>query len=118
MKKFIFTSMMVFLSFLMNAQPPQGQANKGETYGEKITAAGAVSLGDLDKSLKKNGTFKGKVTGVVKEACSKKGCWMVMELPDKTKMQVKFKDYGFFVPAAIVGKTVVLKEAHNKRFSR
>lgn len=34
---------------------------------------------------------------------------MNIELPDKTNMQVKFKDYAFFVPSAIVGKTVVLE---------
>lgn len=31
-----------------------------------------------------------------------------MELPDKTKMQVKFEDYAFFVPMDLVGKTVVI----------
>ncbi|MCH5715317.1 DUF4920 domain-containing protein [Niabella hibiscisoli] len=41
-------------------------------------------------------------------SCPKKGCWMEVELEDKSKMFVKFKDYAFFVPMDIVGKSIVL----------
>lgn len=108
MKKILLTAAMAFLSFAINAQPPAGDAKPGDTYGEKISADGSVSLKDLNKKLKKDGEFTGKIKGTVIGSCEKKGCFMMMELPDKTKMQVKFKDYGFFVPTAIVGKTVVL----------
>lgn len=109
MKKILMTLIVAFLAFAVNAQPPAGDAKTGDGYGEKISADGAVSLKDLDKKLKKDGAFSGKIKGVIKESCATKGCWMTMELPDKTKMQVKFKDYAFFVPSAIVGKTVVLE---------
>lgn len=33
---------------------------------------------------------------------------MQLEMPDQSKVLVKMKDYGFFVPAAIKGKTVVI----------
>lgn len=37
-----------------------------------------------------------------------KGCWVTLETTDKTKIMVKMKDYGFFVPTAAIGKTVVM----------
>lgn len=109
MKKVLLTIAIAFSALLVNAQPPEGNANPGDSYGSKIDAKGAISLASLTKKLKKNESYTGKITGVVKESCAKKGCFINMELPDKTKMQVKFKDYAFFVPSAIVGKTVVLE---------
>lgn len=115
MKKILLTVLIAFAAFAVNAQPPAGNANAGDSYGEKIDAKGAISLAALNSKLKKNETFTGKVTGEVKEVCAQKGCWLTMELPDKTKMQVKFKDYAFFVPSALLGKTVVLEgEARQK----
>lgn len=102
-------------SLVLTAQPPAGPANPGDSYGEKISADGAISLKDLDKKLKKSETVNAKIKGKVVEVCSKKGCWLTMEMPDKSKMTVKFKDYAFFVPADISGKTVVLNgEARRK----
>ena len=91
------------------AQPPAGPANPGDTYGEKITARGAVPLEKLNKALAKKDTVTTKITGKVLASCPKKGCWMDVELADKSKMFVKFKDYAFFVPTDIVGKTIVLE---------
>lgn len=104
----------LFTTFLM-AQPPAGNADKGEVYGEKLNADGAISLTDLATKLQADKKFKGKIVGTVIESCTSKGCWLKMELPDKTKMQVSFKDYGFFVPKAIAGKKVILEgEARQK----
>ncbi len=115
MKKLLLSAVIAFSAFVINAQPPAGPANQGDSYGEKIDSKKAISLAELNKKLKKNETYTGKVTGVVTEVCTTKGCWLTMQLPDKTKMQVKFKDYGFFVPTAILGKTVVLEgEARQK----
>ncbi len=108
MKKILLTAIIAIGAFAINAQPPAGEAKPGDSYGEKVSADGALSLADFNKKLKNGGTYSGKIKGVVKESCATKGCWMTMELPDKTKMQIKFKDYGFFVPSAIAGKTVVL----------
>lgn len=49
-----------------------------------------------------------KITGKVLEVCSKKGCWMTLEMPNGDPMRVTFKDYAFFMPKNIAGKTVVL----------
>ena len=49
-----------------------------------------------------------KVVGKVLEVCPKKGCWIKLELNDKTTATVKMKGYSFFVPTALEGKTVVI----------
>lgn len=98
----------LFVGLSGYAQPPAGDAKKGDSYGEKITDKGAISLAELGKQLDKKDSVTAKIKGKVLEVCSKKGCWVSMELPDKSKVFVKFKDYGFFVPTALSGKTVVL----------
>ncbi|HRN46655.1 MAG TPA: DUF4920 domain-containing protein [Niabella sp.] len=115
MKKLFAFAFALFFASALIAQPPAGPANKGDSFGDKISAKGAVSLEKMTKTLDKNTVFTGKIKGTVKEVCSNKGCWIKMELPDKTQMQVKFKDYGFFVPTALAGKTVVLNGKAEKK---
>jgi hypothetical protein len=38
----------------------------------------------------------------------KKGCWLKLALNDSTTAFVKMKDYAFFLPTAVKGKTIVL----------
>ena len=108
MLKTILCLAVFFACGVLYAQPPAGAAKKGEIYGKKITATNAITLKELESQLAKQETVTAKIKGTVKEVCSKKGCWVTMELPDKTQMMVKFKDYAFFVPTALSGKTVVL----------
>jgi hypothetical protein len=55
-------------------------------------------------------SLNAKVTGKVSAVCKAKGCWMTMisEKPGQPDMRVTFKDYAFFMPKDIVGKTVVI----------
>jgi hypothetical protein len=41
MKKLIFATIVLLVSFDINAQPPAGNADKGDTYGNKVKAKGA-----------------------------------------------------------------------------
>ncbi len=53
-----------------------------------------------------------RLYGMVEKTCPKKGCWMwVKDIKDpKTKIWVRFKDYGFFVPKkGAAGRLVVLE---------
>ncbi|MFY1046432.1 DUF4920 domain-containing protein [Chryseobacterium sp. GP-SGM7] len=93
--------------------PPEGNAIVGDTYGSTVeakTESKAISVDKLSKKLKKdnkkveNVAVKGKVTDV----CDKKGCWLTIETEDNSQFFVKMKDYAFFVPTALKGKTVVL----------
>ncbi|MFV0604777.1 MAG: DUF4920 domain-containing protein [Niabella sp.] len=118
MKKTFFTIAAAFFLTIGNAQPPAGDAKPGEHYGDVITGDGAISLKTLSKKLKKNSSYTGKVVGKVEEVCAKKGCFVTMTLADNTQMQVKFKDYAFFVPTAIAGKTIVIEgEAVQKTYT-
>ncbi len=108
MKKVFFLIIsLVCLNSLM-AQPPTGTANVGNTYGEKITADKAVSVNELPKALEASEKVSTKIVGKVTDVCPKKGCWITLETADKTKVFVKMKDYGFFVPVDMIGKTIVL----------
>lgn len=42
----------------------------------------------------------------IDKVCQKKGCWMTVK-SNTRDMRVIFKDYGFFVPVSIAGKTVL-----------
>lgn len=109
MKKLIGSLALAFLAINMNAQAPEGKALPGDTYGAKITEQGAVSIARVPVMLQTKDTIKVKIKAVVVSSCSKKGCWMNLKIDDKTTAFVKMKDYEFFVPTAIEGKTVVLE---------
>ncbi len=89
------------------AQPPAGDANVGDYYGKKIKAKGAMDIAMLPAKLKPDAPINVKVKGKVLDACAEKGCWMVMQIDDNNTVRVRMQDYSFFVPTAIIGKTVV-----------
>lgn len=61
----------------------------------------------LPAKLRPDAPIKVKVKGTVLDACAEKGCWMVMKIDDTNTVRVRMQDYAFFVPIAIIGKTVV-----------
>lgn len=91
---------------------------EGETptgvYGEAISEDGALSLTQLVSHLESNGEFEGKILGEIKDVCSKKGCWMTIDLPNGETMRVTFKDYGFFVPKNSQGFPVIIEGVATK----
>ncbi|HMY84708.1 MAG: DUF4920 domain-containing protein [Saprospiraceae bacterium] len=95
------------ISVAVFAQPPAGDANVGDYYGKKIKAKGAMDVAVLPAKLRPDAPIKVKVKGTVLDACAEKGCWMVMKIDDTNTVRVRMQDYAFFVPIAIIGKTVV-----------
>lgn len=81
----------------------------GQTFGEKISADGAVSYAQLLKNLQGKDSIAVKVVGTVDAVCQMKGCWMNITEANQPEMMVKFKDYGFFVPKDIAGRKVVMQ---------
>lgn len=80
-------------------------AKKAEKFGAPVPAGEAVSMAKLTGSPD---AFQGKtvvVEGMVRSACTKKGCWMELASADGKGpgARVKFKDYGFFVPKDSAG---------------
>ncbi len=63
-----------------------------------VTLTDAVKPENLNKKL--------RVEAKVEEVCQVKGCWMIVT--DGTNhIRVTFRDYGFFVPKDIAGKTIM-----------
>ena len=80
-------------------------------YGEKFEIEQVYTMEMLDWELS-NKELVDTLRGIVIEAeiqdvCKKKGCWMTVKY--QAPMRVTFKDYGFFMPFDIPGKTVHIK---------
>lgn len=78
-----------------------------DAFGKKIKSKGAITTTELVEKTKKTESVDAKVSGVVESVCQVKGCWMKVKLENGETMRVTFKDYGFFVPKDIAGKTVI-----------
>ena len=84
-------------------------ASAQTAHGKKITEKGAVPAAQLATTMAGKTEMPAKVEGTVESVCKVKGCWMKVKTTDGQTMRVSFKDYGFFVPKNIEGKTVVLE---------
>jgi DNA-directed RNA polymerase subunit F len=108
MKKILLFIAIAGFATIAKAQPPAGDANPGDWYGEKVNPAGAVALSEVAQKLGDNDAVDTKIRAKIIEVCPKKGCWLKLQVNDSTTALVKMKDYGFFLPLAAKGKTVVL----------
>lgn len=82
-----------------------------DSFGAKISLDGAITSEALlskFKMMKAGDSINVKFASIVKDVCSKKGCWMKLPLVDGSETMVRFKDYGFFVPLDSKGREVVL----------
>lgn len=116
MKKLLFIAALAIAATNIQAQD-RPSAVPGQTYGEKITEKGAVDIKKLPKLIEKseNGKVQTKIKAKVVDVCTKKGCWINLELDNNETVFVKMKDYAFFLPEDVVGKTIVLEgEAFEK----
>lgn len=79
-------------------------------HGAEIDTVGAVSLEELVSAVAQRGEVSDlKIKGEVQQVCEVKGCWMTMDLADGSKMRVRFKDYGFFVPTTSAHKIAYME---------
>ena len=95
-------------------QPAQSPVQVGSTvyevYGAALDAQSVLPMNDLAMSfstMKKTDTLFTKVQGTIKEVCTKKGCWMTLDLGDEKDLMVRFKDYGFFMPLEAKGDVII-----------
>jgi cytoskeletal protein RodZ len=92
---------------------PSGAAlnapRRGTVYGAALTATNAQPISKLFQLLGTRDSAHVKLTGKAASVCQAKGCWLTMATSDGQAMRVKFKDYAFFVPKNITGKTVVVE---------
>lgn len=95
------------------AEPAKAQPAADENlYGESFSdEAPVVALETLLKTPNQYLTNPARVSGHVRKACTKKGCWMELSTtadPKAPGCRVTFKDYGFFVPLDSAGSTAQL----------
>ncbi len=114
MKKLIFIAGIALFSACGNNNgETKNQAPAKDTtlsyFGDSITTAGAVAADQISTMMKGKDSMKVKLTGVINAVCQKKGCWMKVAIGNNHEMQVRFKDYAFFVPKDAAGKTVFIE---------
>ena len=81
------------------------------SFGDKISDNAVIDSKAMlkkFKSLKAGDTLNVKFSSKINEVCSKKGCWMKLDLTDGTETMVRFKDYGFFMPLDANDKEVIV----------
>lgn len=124
MKKSILLSAAIIATLSFSCQKPAESVKveateKAEPVGEAEVVPGVYGA-DMDGNtvlgtdemisvVETSGTFSGKVSGEIKEVCTKKGCWFTMDLANGEPMRVTFKDYGFFIPTNSQGFPIILE---------
>ncbi|HMK07366.1 MAG TPA: DUF4920 domain-containing protein [Flavobacterium sp.] len=102
---------LLFVLFTVSTAFSQSKDAKYASFGKKITKEGALTKEQVtakyDK-LKKGDTIVVKFNSKIKDVCSKKGCWMNLELAKGKEAFVKFKDYAFFMPLNSAGSDVIV----------
>lgn len=79
-------------------------------YGDStITPEGVISGEELIALLNTQDSAVVKVEGVISEVCSKKGCWMDVNIGGENTLFVSFMDYGFFMPLDAAGTTAIIE---------
>ena len=106
MEKGLFLLPLLLFTMILMAQPPQGPAKKGMTFGTSTTADGAIKADQLTTALGGKEKADVKVMGKVVEVCRAEGCWLKMQTA-KGPMMIRMKDHSYFVPLALNGKTIV-----------
>ncbi|NGM72678.1 DUF4920 domain-containing protein [Sphingobacterium sp. SGL-16] len=111
MKKLIsLCACLIALTTVAFAQENIKPAKAGVHYGKAINNKNAISVQKLENTLKSKKEYTGKIEGEVIGVCKKKGCFLTLKREGQEEpIMVRFKDYGYFVPTDIVGKTVVLE---------
>lgn len=79
----------------------------GNDYlGASFDVENEIQLASLISEMNSNDSVMAVVEAKVTEVCQAKGCWMKVDLPNGESMRVTFKDYGFFMPKDLAGKSV------------
>jgi hypothetical protein len=87
------------------AQAQTTQAPQYKAFGDSVQSASTpLQLSEAMNTPNPQKTVR--VQAKVVEVCQKKGCWMTLTDGSKT-MRITFKDYGFFMPKDIAGRTII-----------
>lgn len=119
MKQIFFLLLLVFTFFSCKNEPENLITENSDqleeieisykSFGGEVSENEFITktkLSEIYKSISLGDTIDLKIMADVKEVCKKKGCWMLIDL-DEEEAMIRFKDYGFFMPDDIEGKTVI-----------
>ncbi len=106
MKKIILSLAFCLLATFTFAQ--DASSYDGISFGDGVKKGKVIKTAEVNAILGDSIKKEMKITGIVTLVCQKKGCFMNLEMPNGETMFVNFKDYAFFMPKDIAGKTVVL----------
>ncbi|MCF2487080.1 DUF4920 domain-containing protein [Dyadobacter sp. CY347] len=108
MKKVMMLMMLVMSALAVQAQTPNH-------FGKEINENKVIEASALPEKMGDKTEMAAKVSGQVESVCQVKGCWMAVKLDNGETMRVMFKDYAFFVPKDISGKTVIFEGQAQKK---
>lgn len=118
MKKILFIAGIIFLAACGNSNQTaekvenEAEITKNEVeitkHGKAISEEGAVSSSIFLAQFKGKDSLNIKLAANITDVCSKKGCWMKLNMGNGKTIRVTFKDYGFFVPLNATGKLAVV----------
>ncbi len=99
----------LFIFLLLLTGFSAANAQTAAHFGKEINDKKAIQASALPAKMGDQEEMATKVTGTVESVCQVKGCWMKVKMDNGETMRVMFKDYAFFVPKDIAGKTVVFE---------
>jgi Domain of unknown function (DUF4920) len=118
MRKQVILLLLLTAGLVQAGQAQQQPQSESRVFGQAFSPKKAIAARDLPRVLGNQDSLAVPVIGQVQDVCQAKGCWMDVRLTNNTVMKVRFKDYGFFVPKNLKGKTVVLNGlAYNQTVS-
>ncbi|HKR35666.1 MAG TPA: DUF4920 domain-containing protein [Steroidobacteraceae bacterium] len=83
-------------------------ASAAEHYGAPLTMKNPLTLEAAVQQLGDRATANVLVESTVAKVCEQRGCWLALKSAS-SQLHVTFKDEAFFVPATLVGKTVLVE---------
>ena len=90
------------------AQKAKKAPKDGKHFGMLIDEKGTITAAELVTKMQGKDEMKTKIEAKAVSVCQAKGCWMKLETTATDEpMMVRFKDYAFFMPKDLSGKTVV-----------
>ena len=89
-----------------------------DTYSKRVTDVTKITQAMVSNNIISNEDFTKQIMqlsdtlstttkGVIRDVCSKKGCWMTLGLFGGEELMVRFKDYNFFVPLDASGQVII-----------
>ncbi|WP_224490851.1 DUF4920 domain-containing protein [Robertkochia flava] len=93
-------------------KPAVAAAIQDQEFGKGINAdkiSSAADMAGMYEGMMEPDTLSVAFEAKVVEVCQMKGCWMKLDLGNDQTAMVRFKDYGFFVPKDLAGKSVVVE---------